>query len=67
MKRMKYSLYQTACSRCQKPITTSSRPLFGFMESVSDLKGICEECITPQERDRMEQVTRSQAGKAFAR
>jgi len=50
---MKFQLIKTTCRRCEKPLTTGSRSLFGADELKAKLDRICADCITPEENQEM--------------
>lgn len=55
MKKRKYELFTTNCKRCNKPITTSTRSLFGADRAHAKFAEICAACMTPEENAEMQQ------------
>ncbi|EMK0110373.1 DUF2688 domain-containing protein [Escherichia coli] len=57
MPNRKIEIVTTNCRRCGKSISTLSRSLIGADALREELGGICGDCITPEERQRIEQGT----------
>jgi RNase P subunit RPR2 len=53
MRKSRFTLIQTTCKRCGKPLMTGSRSLFGFDKEKAELDRICKNCITPEEQSRI--------------
>ena len=49
----KFSLIQTTCRRCGKPLMTGNRSLFGNDKDKKRLDRICSKCVTPEEAKEM--------------
>ncbi len=53
MKRRPITIVTTICRRCNKPLTTLSRSLYGADEAKARLDRLCSDCTTPEERQEM--------------
>lgn len=55
MKRRRIEIINTECRRgCGRKIATVSRSIHGAAAAHAKFSGICEQCITPEERLEME-------------
>ncbi len=46
-KKSKFKIIK--CPRCGKNVTTITSPITGAIEAYNKFKGICSQCVTPQE------------------
>ena len=53
MKKRKIEVIQTSCKRCGKPLCTISKAIHYTEEMRKRLSGICENCLTPQEKEEL--------------
>jgi superfamily II helicase len=51
--RRKFQLIVTTCRRCDKPITTGNRSLYGADAAKAKYERICSDCATEQENYEM--------------
>jgi len=56
MKRTKFKLIPTTCPRCKKEVYTGNRSLYGADQARAKYKGICSDCITPEEHAEIEKA-----------
>lgn len=56
MKNKKFELIKTICRRCGKSIYTGNRSLYGLNKSKAELDRICKDCITPEEKHKIERL-----------
>jgi hypothetical protein len=52
----KLHIINTTCKRCGKPLATLNRSLWGADAAKQEYGSICEKCITPLERQAIEQA-----------
>lgn len=55
MKHSRFQIVYTNCRRCNKPIATGNRSIYGADQLKAKYDRICESCITPDERHAIEQ------------
>jgi superfamily II helicase len=60
--RRKFQLIVTTCRRCEKPISTGNRSLYGADEAKAKYNRICSDCVTEQDDYEMNMAI----GKAIA-
>lgn len=51
MRRSRIQLVIRNCPRCGREMAGTNRPIFGSNEVHRRLAGVCEKCVTPEERE----------------
>jgi hypothetical protein len=53
---MRFKIITTTCRRCGKALATGSRSLYGADAAKAELDRICENCVTPEERQEIQRA-----------
>jgi hypothetical protein len=49
----KNTLIHTSCRRCDKPLVTMTRSIYGLDSLKAEYGSICEDCISKEEKDKL--------------
>jgi hypothetical protein len=63
--RKRISIVQTNCKRCGRPIATASHSITGNEDLKAKFGGICQDCMTDDERHELECILLSRLTSAF--